>query len=638
MQHFVGQINDNKYTKNGHLWYPASTDVSTITNKNIKLPTLSTFTPTPTSTFTFTPTPTFTFTPTPPTTSTFTPTSTLTPPTTFTPTSTFTPPTTFTHTTFTHPTFTHPTTQQQKNTKYAAVFVPSLPNEFTSSTYIPFNKFKIKQSTPIKSEPDQLKLFPCQVDNHYRTEKMLQNQIGYINCSPTGAGKTESTLALAATLGLHIFVVGPPAVLDNWNEKTTKYGFTNYVGISYHSLRGNSVDLNHPWLTRYEDMYYPTEYLRSYIRAGTLFVFDEIQFAKNAKSITNKACHAIVREIVKLNTKSRVALLSATPYDKPIFSESIVKMLGIVSRTKMYEYDQKSREYILESYGMIEMIDWCRRMDPEKTALIMYKFPTINRKSIGPLCQELFTTVLRDNYVSVIIPDYPTKLFAKNGYYKMSPTATKRINELSNDMSAAAGYNASTETIQSKVNFGAINKILHDIEWVKLEILMRIVPEILNSNLNAQVIIYLWYKDTTKYLAEYLRNYNPGIINGSVPLIKRSGIVKAFQEDNSQSRLLIGHPIAGGVGLSLDDTHGNRPRYIFIIPTYHLIDSTQAMGRIQRMSSASDGTVFFVYSKEQTQETKILDALSRKENTVREVIGGESTIVMPGKLEKYVEN
>ena len=64
---------------------------------------------------------------------------------------------------------------------------------------------------------------------------------------------------------------------------------------------------------------------------------------------------------------------------------------------------------------------------------------------------------------------------------------------------------------------------------------------------------------------------------------------------NGVARIALATIQKGGVSISLDDTHGNRPRtVIFAVPPFSAIETLQAIGRAWRVSTKSDVKVIFV--------------------------------------------
>ncbi len=484
---------------------------------------------------------------------------------------------------------------------------------------------------------EPIQLFDFQLKSFYFMNERLDQQYSIMNVSPTGAGKTITMLAVAAYRQLIPLIVGPAGIEETWCNEANKYGFFTHYFISYTKLSGKNEKLNHPYLTKMGKTYYPTDYLRQLINMGILVIFDESHLAKNSKTSNLHACHAISRCILHMKTRSRVVLMSATPYDKLQFSESALKLLGLIQDEKMYEYDKINQQYIYR--GINELLDVCRKMDKDSTTLILKAVgDTIDKRTIPVISHNLFVHLIKTFYVSRIDPVFPTVITAYNGFYKVSQETEIKMKKIVGQIIEITGYhNGSTK---GKIDYGLLNKALHELEKAKLEIAYRLIYYTLSSSPNTKVILYLWYHDTTDHMVECLKMYNPMLLNGQVTPKKRAQTVALFQEKNDKCRLIIGHPVAGGTGLSLDDRDGNWPRVMFIMPTYHLIETTQAMGRIRRVTSKSNALVLFLYSLSHRMEARIMQSLLSKTKVVRDVIddsSGGSDIKITGELPPWYE-
>ncbi len=479
---------------------------------------------------------------------------------------------------------------------------------------------------------EQIQLYPFQLDSFNFMNERLDKQFSIMNVSPTGAGKTVTILAIAAYRQLIPFVVAPAGIEETWKDELTRYGFTTYHFMSYSKLGGKKEMINHPYLTKSGKVYYATDYLRQLIQYGILIILDESHLAKNAKSNNLHACHTLTRTVMETASRSRIVLMSATPYDKVHFSESMLKMLGIVYDEKMYIYDKVEQKYIYQ--GIKELIHTCKQVDKSQTDIILSKYSQMTNKTIPNICHLLFVNVIKPLYVSRIDPVFPTQILAYNGFYKVSPETQVKLSKIVGRIKDITGYN--NGHVSGKIDYGELNIALHELERAKMEIAYRVIYSLLSSSPNTKVILYLRYHDTTEMMLTWLGQFRPLLLNGQIAPKKRAKVVKLFQEPNDKCRLIIGHPVAGGAGLSLDDRDGNWPRVMFIMPDYRLLETTQAMGRIRRVTSRSNGLVMFFYSIGQRVEANIMRSLMDKTAIVRDVID-ESDIKITGELEPWVE-
>lgn len=485
---------------------------------------------------------------------------------------------------------------------------------------------------------EELKLFPCQIDCYNTIIKAFKRQYSILNVAPTRSGKTPTTLAVCRALKLIPFIVAPRATENDWEMELNKYGFYDHYFTGYEALAGKGTSLKHKYLTKNEKGYEATPYFRSIVDRGILLIFDEVQCAKNDKTNNNKACHALTKMIVSSSTQSRILVMSATPYDKIEFSKSILKLLGLIQADKMYEYDNKLHDFIFMGYGFHELICHADKIDSSKTTEILDELDRKKtKKNIDHSAHKLFTQVLLGAYVAKIIPNFPTRVDAYNGYFKVSPESLSRIKEFEKQLTSVTGYDEKTNTVSEKIDFGKLIKIIHELEHVKTEILIRLTHAFMQRDSNTKMILYVWHHDTADYLYQQLQMYNPSLINGKININKRADSISVFQQPDTECRLLIANPVAGGVGLALDDQDGNFPRVILMIPMFHFNTMTQALARTRGMLTKSHSQAFIIYAKSQTLEQKIIDILLLKEKVTRSVVGEDSQIITPGRLQRWDE-
>ncbi len=487
---------------------------------------------------------------------------------------------------------------------------------------------KIKE--PVKKIP-QLEVQSHQKAHYKRITKILRTNYSYLDTSSMGAGKTYITLIIASVLKYSLFVIAPCSMLKEWERLSKVYGINLYPPMSYAKLRGvKKSGCNHPFLRRAGDNFYPTDYLKECISKGTLFVFDEIQNVKNDNA-QQGAAHAIVRTVITWRcpitgkpSKSRIALLSATPSDKDAIS--VLKMLGIITCKKLYDYDRKEGRYI--PTGLKEVATYSNHFDKEKTKRI-YQPELINKKLAKEMCFQMYTEILKDVFTSSSEPP-PVKQTKdiKNGYYILSEKQLELLNDGRDKLYYATEYDEGTgQIINKRKKFGAIQKAMMEIETAKLPIIIRLAKEIL-SNPRAKLIIYVWYLKSMDILGDALGGL---IMNGSTKLVDRTAIMDGFQAPTGDYRLIISNPVVGGVGVSLDDRYGDWPRYMLIVPSYRFIELHQATGRIFRSSTKSGVFIRFIYAKNFDRETAILDSLARKSAITKKMIYDGDQIIFPGE-------
>lgn len=488
----------------------------------------------------------------------------------------------------------------------------------------------------------KIQLWKTQKAHFRRICGIVQNHHCYLDTSPMGAGKTIVTLNVCKLASLKLFVVCPKSTASMWKNEADKYGVEVVNIYTYQMFAGKaSTGCNHQYLDKTTDGYLPTEILTRGVNEGILFVFDEMHALKNPGTSAIEAAHSLVREVIRVNKRSRVALLSATPCDKEVHSQNVLKMLGTICQTKLYDYDQSNEQYI--PTGILDLYDLCDKLNPHLSPLIRLGKPVSN-KSISNICYTYYQEIIKDHFASAMpSPEIPYERDAKNGYYKMSDDDIEELIEGVNLLGKATGFDETTGTVNmGNGSFGALTRAMVKIESAKLNTLVRLANETLRSDPTSKVILYVWYIDSIKYLQKNLMEHQPLAMWGETKTEMRDRIISEFQADHLNHRVLISNAKVGGIGISLDDRYGNSERHLFMIPTYNFIDLVQATGRIHRGTTKSQAHIRFVYSKECSTETRILNAIAKKSEITRSMlhdVNGDDneSIVFPGDYEKLIE-
>lgn len=521
----------------------------------------------------------------------------------------------------------------------------------TSEPFIPpnlnlvvnFSKLSLALPVPTTEAPpvvvEKLNLLPHQTDHFTRMMEILENNFAFLDTSQTGCGKTFTTMKLAQLSGYKLLVVCPKSVCTVWNLECKKYGVPLIEAFTYEKLRGVKSQLApNRYVDRSGNHFTASDFFTQLVEQRLLLVFDEVHRAKNRATATLAAAHSLVREIVRLNNGSRVACLSASPFDKPEHALSIMKVLGIIMSEGLYDYDRSEKEYNLT--GMHEVMNYATRVNRTEAVKISV-FPH-NAKGINKASYQHFVKIVKPIISTSMPRPVMTSTFdAKNGYYNMSAVDALKVFNGSNALAAATRYNAATHTIMDSkpAKFGAITIALMEIEAGKVNTLFRLSVQTLTEDPNSKVIIYAWYKSTmSDLLTKFTEIGVPArIMNGDTKQVNRSQIISSFQKPTTKLRVIITSCPVGGVGLTLDDQHGDYPRTSYAVPNYRFIDLFQAGGRTFRVLTKSKATLRFVYGKNATIESQIYDALVRKSNTTKSTLFDNSKVVFPGDLEKEIE-
>ena len=460
----------------------------------------------------------------------------------------------------------------------------------------------------------------------------------YIDCSLMGSGKTYIALAIAQKYNLDLFVVCPKSMKKNWETTANKHNIKVVKTISYQTLSGKGDKVNHPFLlkekTGTKANFVITDEFKKLVEKGTLLVLDEIQFAKNNNSLS-RACSTLTKAFWE-HKKSKIAFLSATPYDKMECSKNILLLCNFIKSMRLYEI--ADNPFGFEMTGFNDIFNTCTKYNPDLAKSILFGEPKLNAKKVDSICHKLFTQILKQRFIYIMEPpkiDIQSDI--KNSFYEINETGEKgkklleALTQFHNAIKASQIKEDKEKTKQPVApenKWGAITKALMSLEESKVPLVACLAKSVLDENPSRKVIIYCNYTSVLYQFEELLKEYKPKLLYGATSETQRKRITTAFQKQNNKTRLLIGNTRVGGIGIDLHDTHGDFPRTMFILPSYSILNLHQATGRVNRMGVKSVPTIRFIYTK--GIEIKLLESLILKSEVLEDITNKkEDTPVFP---------
>ena len=476
-------------------------------------------------------------------------------------------------------------------------------------------------------------LLASQLSSYTRVCNILSTHSAYLDTSPTGAGKTYVTCIAARDLGYSLFVVAPKSTLTNWHKAAEEVGADLLTVITYSAFRGTKKGIvQHSALDRNDDgTYSATTELRE--SKNILFVFDESQNVKNWNTSTRKAATKLSQN---LPNSCRIALLSASPYDKGEHAKSYLFCMGIVRCSdKIYDWDFESFEYV--QLGSQDLCDYVHRMLPrEEAEKIVCSPEQFNKQTVNALCTRIYQEVaLRFQSTYAPLPQDCVSIQGAHTFVSFPEEQKGKIQEALDLMRTYKKKDPATGKIY--VDFRSLNKGFEMLERAKVETLVDISCRTLGSKKQSKVLLFLNFLgsiDRAKQLFEE-KGYKVATLTGKTSVDWRKAIQDKFQEPSNVLRVLVSNITVGGVGIDLDDKHGDYPRYAFFNPNYKFIDILQATGRVCRANTMSTPTVRLLYSG--AGERRILENISTKSLTTKNTLKQKDGF-MPGDYQEYSHN
>jgi hypothetical protein len=426
---------------------------------------------------------------------------------------------------------------------------------------------------------------------------------------------------------------------------------------SYQSLRSGSTarDDMSPRMVRKTNVenaqgkivsyFEPNTLFQSLVQQGTLLVLDEFHNAKNL-SIQHKACRALVRHVMdeaaSSGAPSRVIFLSGTPIDETKHSVNMLRLMGVLRHPQLVDAGQTPR-------GLAEIIDFCLFIDRDATESVLMNNNNSSSDNDAAysdaeqIAYALFQRVLlRGAGISMPPQARDEDIICCNTYYTMDDRDSKALVENVENLGhvlrtagVVSGLNSATPTSASHTQhqgggatlsaqfiYGEISRTLMYIEYAKVNVFCRAALARLSSDPTCKVVIFLNYLMNLRMVANRIESegYSVLTMSGIMQQTERGTVLDKFQDYSLDHRILVTQLKVGSTGIDLDDKYGDRPRYAFASPNYNVIDLYQLTRRFHRVDTKSTAYVRFVYGNVAHHETRLLTALARKSEVMKDTL------------------
>ena len=485
---------------------------------------------------------------------------------------------------------------------------------------------------------EKIKLREDQQKHIERLREILRKSYYAFDLSDRGTGKTYTATALANSIGAKMIVICPNALRMKWENEIKEHYENNIIEvINYEKLGGReSSQPSHGYLVRIDTYIEPTDekgtgeinttfepstQLNNLLKNETvLIVFDEEHKNKN-ESIRYKASKAIMKSVLK-SGRSRALLMSATLADKIEHIERLMKMIGIIAKYNIMGKTLETGEFIL--YGIQEVID--RAMMYNKNAVVKYL------NNVGSITRDNYQIIIYRLFVDIILPRLSSKMtyvvsgvnqYVFNHYYDCPRDEKDKIIKYIDDLNnKILFFNA--EKREMEVSKGVsrtyIMNMMRNIERSKVNIFIREAKKILDATPYIKVAIFLTLvEDAIEIVCDKLKSYKPLKLTGEKTQKERNEIVEKFNRPTLEYRLLVANIVIASEGIDLDDQNGCCPRVVLAIPSYDIISTHQMIGRFKRAKTRTDSIINFVYVLSDTKEVRLMKALSKKGDILKEV-------------------
>lgn len=405
--------------------------------------------------------------------------------------------------------------------------------------------------------------------------KALHVHGGALNSSETGTGKTLMSVEIARELAPPaVLVVCPKSVIVPWQRAFAEQGLPVPGVVNYELLRTG----NTPWVSRPAKKNFTFR-----LPPGSLVIWDESHKLKNWKSLNCAMSLSAIR------SGHRNLFLSATPFRDPTEMKAHGVGLRLFSENMYWDWAIKA--------GCCKG-DWNELYFPDDNEAAKERLSEISRQMYADRAYRLTRRDLGEHFSKCSI-DWTPRDFGDSGRIAKALTAVQDAFDdlLSRKLSDGPSPEYITKLLRAR----------QEVELLKLPGIAEQAQEGLEGGMS--VFITLCFRESVSALRKLFGEAPVSIVQGGQSQTARQAEVDRFQR--GETRICIANIAAGGVGISLHDEHGGRPRLALISPSYDEKELRQALGRVDRAAAKTD-TVQRIMVAAGTIEEKVLNRLKEK--------------------------
>lgn len=447
----------------------------------------------------------------------------------------------------------------------------------------------------------RIALFRYQVTHKKLMVEGLAENICFLNASETGTGKTYKTLSLAESDRRPLFVICPKSMLLEWYILALQHRVEILAICNYETLiRGkmyeyradanleNMPRVDCPYLKKVETKKAKgkkeksTSFVWQNLPARTLIVFDEAHYCKNVgtqRTSILTGAYDYAHHPENRWRAVRILLLSATIIEKKDNLRPFMYVLGYAKNPK--------------DKTIVDSVDFSVRSFGKKLKT--------ERRMTRATMREA-RAALNDDHHS----DTRTKMF------RLDEEARNKIEKLCKEIRDIL---LASKEKKPKNHLAQRIALRQQIEALKLGILFEELKK--RRAEGYSVVIFVNFKQSLAALqtliTEQMAHEKFAVIIGGQSAAERLKQIESFQ--NGECDVMLSMIGAGGVGISLHDTKGGRPRYSLISPPESATQTIQILGRLDRIGAKTNSVQRIIFVSD-TIEDKIASSLEKKMQTI----------------------
>lgn len=431
---------------------------------------------------------------------------------------------------------------------------------------------------PIQALRNAKGLLAYQVPHAQTVIAALTKYGSALDASDPGTGKTYVAIATGRETRLALCIVCPKSVIGSWRRVAESFGIEPYFIMNWEGCKSKKF-LHGTLDSKTEEYYWKLG------KTKCLLVFDEAHKAKAEYSQNAKMVIAAKRQGVP------TLLLSGTIASSPRDMRAMGYMLGMHSLSDFRGWSMNLGCYQIEHNGQARgwgCSDPVAAMAQVHRHLFPAKGSRIRIADLGDAFPD--TQITADIY-----PVEKTK--QQNEAYA---DLLEKIRVLKREKKE--GWKAASMVLNLRYRQLA--------EALKVDLIVALAKDYLESGLS--VVIFVNFTETLHRIESHFEHIS--LVHGQQTTFQRQENIDLFQDDVNP--VIVANIQAGGVGVSLHDVRGVRPRVALVCPTYSARDLKQALGRVHRAGGKSKSLQRVIYAagtvEEQVCQTvaKRLEAIS----------------------------
>jgi SWI/SNF-related matrix-associated actin-dependent regulator of chromatin subfamily A-like protein 1 len=400
-------------------------------------------------------------------------------------------------------------------------------------------------------------------------------------------------------------VVSPMSLIYNWELEVTKHSFLIPIVLKgtprekrYKFLTGANF-----YITNYEAVIAEIERIRRFCRSRKIaIVLDE---SARVKDPATKTAQSLFK--LRPYSKKRIIVTGTPVANKPLdlwsqfFFLDGGTLLGDEFKEFKAKYNEKNPNYneslsklknIIAEHSIRRCKDDVLEL-PEKKFVNIYAILKGEQLKLYSLLKEELRIEVQDMDGNTIIDE------SENILKKLL-----RLTQIaSNPILVDKGYKEVPE------KFVVLEDLLKDIA-IKDE----------------KAIVWTSFVENITILKNRLKQYNPLVIYGDVPVMDRAAAVKLFQE-TEKNKIIIANPAAAREGITL--TKANNA--IYLDRNFNLVDYLQSQDRIHRISQTKECKIIKILAKGTIDE--YIDRVIDVKKEIAGYVQGDTSMVASSSLD-----